>query len=96
MKAGNKSTGRTPAKKGHLIERMSLSIQAKNFADPKVADVFMDHIASQSYFKSTLRSANPVTLKNRMPRQVDPLNPSTVYTLFTIECSYPERILGYE
>ena len=96
VKAGNKSTGRTPAKKGYLTERMSLSIQAKNFADPKVGDVFMDQIASQSYFKPSLRPVNPVTLKSRLPRQVDPLDPSTVYTMFTIECSYPERILGYE
>jgi hypothetical protein len=97
VKAGNKSTtGRTPAKKGYLMERISLAIQAKNFADPKVGDAFMDQIASQDYFKRALRSVNPVILKSRLPRQVDPLNPSTVYTLFTIECSYPERILGYE
>jgi Tfp pilus assembly PilM family ATPase len=96
VKPSNKSTGRTAAKKGYLTEKVALSIQAKNFADPKRSDTFMDQIATQSYFQDNLRPINPVTLKSRMPRQVDPLDPSKVYTLFSIECAYPERILGYE
>jgi hypothetical protein len=56
----------------------------------------MDNIAQQPYFQNSLRGVDPVTLKSRGPRQVDPLDPNKVYTLFTIECAYPERILGYE
>jgi hypothetical protein len=37
-----------------------------------------------------------VLLKNRLLRQVDPLDPNRIFTLFTIECVYPERVLGYE
>jgi len=87
---------RTPGKKGYSAERSSLVIQAKNFGDIKAADEFMDLIANQEYFKSNLRTVEPVTLKSRTPKQADPLDPGKVYTLFTIECAYPERILGYE
>jgi Tfp pilus assembly PilM family ATPase len=87
---------RTPAKKGFVSARLALSIQSKNFGDPKRSDEFMDHLANQSYFQKNLQNVNPVTLKTRLPRQVDPLDPNKVYNLFTIECSYPEKILGYE
>ena len=56
----------------------------------------MDLISNQEYFKANLRKVEPVTLKSRTPKQADPLDPDKVYTLFTIECAYPERILGYE
>jgi Tfp pilus assembly PilM family ATPase len=92
-KAGGK---RTPGNKGYSAERSSLVIQAKNFGDVKAADEFMDLIANQEYFKSNLRTIEPVTLKSRTPKQADPLDPEKAYTLFTIECAYPERILGYE
>jgi hypothetical protein len=95
-KGGKQSKERAAAKKAHVIEGISLSIQAKNFSDAKQSDAFMDQIANQSYFQNSLRPVNPVTLKSRTPRQVDPLDPSNVYTLFAIECVYPERILGYE
>jgi Tfp pilus assembly PilM family ATPase/uncharacterized protein (DUF1778 family) len=96
VQASTKDGVRTPAKKACCIERVSLLLQAKNFADPKKGDAFMDQIANQRYFQSTLRKVDPVTLKSRVPRQVDPLNPNVVYTLFTIECAYAERVLGYE
>jgi hypothetical protein len=71
-------------------------IQAKNFGDIKAADQFMDAIANQKYFKANLRKADPVTLKNRSPKQANPLDPEKVYTVFAIECAYPERTLGHE
>jgi hypothetical protein len=91
-----KGKQRTPAKKGFVSESIALSIQAKNFSDPKRSDAFMDQIAAQPYFQTALRPVNPITLKSRNPRQVDPLDPSSVYTLFTIECLYSERIIGHE
>jgi Tfp pilus assembly PilM family ATPase/uncharacterized protein (DUF1778 family) len=96
VEARSKDGVRTPAKKAYCVERVLLLLQAKNFGDPKQSDAFMDQIANQGYFQAHLRKVDPVTLKSRMPRQVDPLNPNTVYTLFTIECSYAERVLGYE
>jgi Tfp pilus assembly PilM family ATPase len=96
VKGSNKDRVRTPAKKGFVTGKVALSIQAKNFGDPKKNDQFIDQIATQSYFQKNLRAVNPVTLKSRMSRQVDPLDPNKVYNLFTIECAYPERILGHE
>jgi Tfp pilus assembly PilM family ATPase len=96
VRASSKGGVRVPAKRGYVAEKNTLLIQAKNFADPKSGDAFLDEIATQEYFQTNLRKVNPVLLKNRMPRQVDPLDPDKTFTLFTIECSYPERILGYE
>jgi Tfp pilus assembly PilM family ATPase len=96
VKAGNKERVRVAAKKGFVSARVALLIQARNFGDAKKSDQFIDQIATQSYFQENLRNVNPVTLKSRTPRQVDPLDPTRVYNLFTIECSYPERVLGYE
>lgn len=87
---------RTPGRKGYTAERNSIIIQARNFGDIKAADEFMDLVAGQEYFSANLRQVDPVTLKERTPKQADPLDPSKVYTLFTIECAYPERILGHE
>jgi Tfp pilus assembly PilM family ATPase len=87
---------RTLRRKGYSAERNTIVIQARNFGDVKAADEFMDLIASQDYFKANLRKVEPVTLKSRTPKQADPLEPEKVYTLFTVECAYPERILGYE
>lgn len=77
-------------------EQMLLTITAKNFADNHSEDKFIETIASLPYFKSSLRKKEPVLLKNRLLRQVDPLDPNRIFTLFTIECVYPERVLGYE
>jgi Tfp pilus assembly PilM family ATPase len=97
VKPARKPDGkRTAGKKGHSREQISLIIQAKNFGDIKAADEFMDLIAQHEYFETNLRKVDPVTLKSRSPKQADPLDPTKVYTLFTVECAYPERILGYE
>jgi len=77
-------------------EQIFLTITAKNFADNHAEDKFIETIGSLPYFKSSLRKKEPVLLKNRLLRQVDPLDPNRIFTLFTIECVYPERVLGYE
>lgn len=87
---------RTPGKKGYTKEQIALVLQARNFGDVKAADEFMDLIANHEYFRANLRKVNPVTLKNRTAKQADPLDPKKIYTLFTVECAYPERTLGNE
>ena len=77
-------------------EQILLTISAKNFADNHAEDIFIETIASLPYFKSSLRKKEPILLKNRLLRQVDPLDPTRIFTLFTIECVYPERMLGHE
>jgi Tfp pilus assembly PilM family ATPase len=93
---GVRGSRSAPAKKACSAEKVVLTVQAKNFADPKSSDIFMDRVANHPYFQANLRKVDPVVLKSRTPRQVDPLNPNQVYTLFTIECLYPERVLAYE
>jgi len=93
---GVRGTRSAPAKKACSMEKVVLTVQAKNFADPKSSDMFMDRIANHPYFQANLRKVDPVVLRSRTPRQVDPLNPNHVYTLFSIDCLYPERILAYE
>jgi len=91
-----KATKTVRAQPAHTKEQVLLTITAKNFADNQAEDRFIEHIASLPYFKNNLRKKEPVLLKNRLLRQVDPLDPAKTFTLFTIECIYPERVLGYE
>jgi Tfp pilus assembly PilM family ATPase len=91
-----KASKTTRAQPAQTKEQMLLTITAKNFADNHAEDKFIETIASLPYFKGSLRKKEPVLLKNRLLRQVDPLDPNRIFTLFTIECVYPERVLGYE
>jgi Tfp pilus assembly PilM family ATPase len=77
-------------------EQILLTITAKNFGDTHTEDKFIERMVSLPYFKDNLRKKEPVLLKNRLLRQVDPLDPAKTFTLFTIECVYPERVLGHE
>jgi len=91
-----KSSKTVRAQPAQTKEQILLTISAKNFADNHAEDKFIETIASLPYFKNSLRKKEPVLLKNRLLRQVDPLDPNRIFTLFTIECVYPERVLGYE
>lgn len=85
-----------PRKPGFSTEKVSLTLQAKNFAGPEEREKFIEKIASVPYFKQHLRKEEPVVLRNHMARQVDPLDPSKTFNLFTIECMYPDRVVGYD
>ena len=85
-----------PRKPGHSTEKVSLTLQAKNFAGPEEREKFIEKIASIPYFKQHLRKEEPVVLRNHMARQIDPLDPSKTFNLFTIECMYPDRVVGYD
>ena len=85
-----------PRKPGYSTEKISLTIQAKNFAGPEEREKFIEKVASIPYFKQHLRKQEPVALRNHMARQVDPLDPSKTFNLFTIECMFPDRVVGYD
>ena len=85
-----------PRKPGTSTEKVSLLLQAKNFAGPEQREKFIEKIASVPYFQQHLRKEEPVILRNHMARQVDPLDPSKTFNLFTIECIYPDRVVGYD
>jgi type IV pilus assembly protein PilM len=89
----NKTVPRQP---GYSTEKRSLTLQAKNFGGPEDREKFIEKISSVPYFKEHLRKEEPVVLRNHMARQVDPLDPSKTFNLFTIECMYPDRVVGYD
>jgi hypothetical protein len=91
-----KASKNVRAQPAQTREQILLTISAKNFADNHAEDRFIETISSLPYFKNNLRKKEPVLLKNRLLRQVDPLDPNRIFTLFTIECVYPERVLGHE
>jgi len=91
-----KAATNAPPKPAETREQIVLSITAKNFADTQAEDEFIERLASVPYFTESLRPKSPVMLKNRSPRQVDPLDPTKTFILLTIECVYPERVLGRE
>jgi Tfp pilus assembly PilM family ATPase len=95
--ASNQANGiAIPAKPAYSIEQTTMTILAKNYGDLSAAQKFIQKLASTPYFKEHLRSERPVLLKDRMPDQTDPLNPSRTFSLFTIECFFNERIVTSE
>jgi type IV pilus assembly protein PilM len=80
-----------PEKTNGVRQGITLTIRAKDASDPPASDQFMDALARDPYFQEALRKENPVTLKERLPPQIDPTNPSKSFVLFTILCAYPER-----
>ncbi len=82
-----------PAKPAVYTERISLTIQAKDSGNPPAVENFIQRLGSEEYFHDQLRKTEPVRLIERLPPQIDPSDPSRTFTLFTIECLYPERKL---
>lgn len=92
----NEKNLKIPRKPGFTTEKVSLTVQAKNFGGPEEREKFIEKIATVPYFKQQLRKEEPVVLRNHMARQVDPLDPSKTFNLFTIECMYPDKVVGYD
>jgi hypothetical protein len=91
-----KGTSSAPGKPAQTKEQIVMTITAKNFADDQIEEKFIESIAALPYFKKTLRKKDPVLLKGRLGRQVDPLDVDKTFRLFTIECVYRERVLGHD
>ena len=86
------SAGVTPGRKAITTEKNTISIQAKDFADPPAAEKFMDTIKRYPWFQQNLRRTEPIRLKDRSAPQADPTDPAKTFILFTVEC-YSERNL---
>lgn len=79
------------AKPAITTEKITVNIQAKDFADPPAAEKFMESIKANPWFQKHLRKNEPIRLKDRLAPQVDPADPTKTFILFTVEC-YAERI----
>jgi len=90
------TTTPTENKPEPFIARLSIVIVARNAADQEARDRYIEGIIRNPYFRSTLREFNPVVLTSRQARQVDPLDPERSFSLFTVECTFRDQILGYE
>lgn len=80
-----------PGKPATTNEIITMAIQGKNFAGPAAREKFMETIARHPYFASHLRKTDPVLLKERSASQVDPIDPTKSFVLFTIECVFAEK-----
>ena len=85
-----------PRKPGFSTEKVSLTLQAKNFGTAQDREKFIEKLTSVPYFKELLRKDEPVVLRNHLARQVDPIDPTKTFNLFTIECVYPDKVVGYD
>ena len=82
-----------PPKPPPVIEKLTLTIQGKNYGETKQVDQFIDKIAGQRYFVERLRTNQPVILTEMLARQVDPAAPNRTLSLFTVECFFAGRPL---
>lgn len=82
-----------PARPAEKLERVSMTIQARDFGDPPAADQFIENMAAEPFFKEHLRKVDPIRLKDRAPAQVTQTDPPRSYIPFTLECDYVDRPL---
>lgn len=80
----------------NVVEKMVLTIQAKNYGDAQTIDKLIENIAAFPYFTNTLRRDQPVLLKDLLSRQIDPATPGKTFLFFTTECYYSDRVLKNE
>lgn len=69
-----------------------MTITAKDYANPPAAEKFVETISALPYFKKNLREVAPILLKDRLPLQVDPLDPSRKFILFKLECFFADKV----
>lgn len=81
----------TMGKPDSAVEKIVLRVQAKDYGNPPMADLFIETLASHEYFAANLRPKDSIRLVERSPRQVDPFNPNRSFILFTVECYYAEK-----
>jgi hypothetical protein len=92
--AGGKKTKTAVVEKPVPVsEKITITIEAKDFANPSDLNhnKFMSAIAGMPLFKGSTRKADAVSLKDRMPPQPDPASPSRNFILFSIECRTPDK-----
>jgi hypothetical protein len=77
-------------------ERIVMTIRGKNYGEPQALDRLVEAISNQPYFKANLRGVDPVLLKDLQPRQVDPSKPDRTFGLFTVECTFADRVIKHE
>ena len=82
-------TAKTPGAR----ERIIFTVEAKDFANPAELNhnKFISEISAAKTFKDALPKTGGVRLKDRLPPQPDPADPSRNFILFSVECRYPEK-----
>ena len=83
----------TPAKPVRASEKVTLTIDAKDFSTPLGIEVskFKDAIAATAYFRSHLKSQDDIRMTG-LVRQPDPSDPAKTHVSFTLECRFPEQV----
>jgi len=83
--------GVTPAKPGATIERVVITMDAKDFSANAGDQVnhFQDVFTKVNYFKTNLNSTNGIRLANLSAPQSS--FDGKPYVLFTIECRFPDK-----
>jgi hypothetical protein len=81
--------GVTPGRAGATIERVVITMDAKDFsANGDQVNRFQDVFSKQGYFKSNL-ATNGIRLANLSPPQTS--YDSKPFVLFTLECRFPDK-----
>ncbi len=84
---------KTPAKPAASIERISMTLRARDYGNPNEANYnkFKSALANQSYFKNVLQKTDGVRLASTLGAQMqDPADPSKMFYQFSLECRFQE------
>jgi hypothetical protein len=83
----------TPAQPPRASEKITLTIDARDFSSPLGNQVskFKDALLATPFFRQQLNSPDDLRMTG-YARQADPNDPSKTFVAFTLECRFPERI----
>jgi hypothetical protein len=84
-------------KPGSALEKVKLYLDAKSFGKSgddcyNSYNKFREALAEFAYFKTNLVAGKGIRLENLAPPQTDPVDPTRMFVLFTLECQYPDRV----
>ncbi|MEW6159511.1 MAG: pilus assembly protein PilM [Verrucomicrobiota bacterium] len=82
----------TPARPASVTETIVLSVMSKDYATPPAAEKFVQALRESPYFQKELRPVDPILLRDRLPEQIDPFDPTRTFTLFKLECFFNPRV----
>lgn len=95
VKAKTNATGVViPGKPATSREKIVMTLEAKDYGSQNDGNYskFVQALSESPYFKDALSKTNGVNLKSILPNQTDTMDPTRTFTLFTLDCNYPEKV----
>lgn len=94
VRAGVTNRTITPGKPATAKEHIKLTLDAKDASARPGEQVnkYRESLLNQPYFKERLQAVDSARLIGLSPPQVEAADPTKTFVLFTLECTFPEKV----